>query len=153
MVILPIGVAPETFYRNIHEERDFDLAYVPFDYKDDLYSLNYLLDPAAIDVGGRNYLGYLGKGTNPQTDDTDLRFTIEELRSSRDFEGHVRPETWKLHNKFLNRMPFIPLWQLDRFIVVQNSLEIFQDYQSKPVSAELIDPATVFTGVELWRFK
>jgi peptide/nickel transport system substrate-binding protein len=143
----------ENFHRRIEQEQDFELAYLPIDYKDDLYWLGGMFDPAAAGIGQRNFLGYLAPGSNPKPDDNDLRILIEEIRAHRDFRARIREETWKLHTKFLNRMPFVPLWQLDRNVVVQRGLEMFLDDPSERIGAERIDPAAAFTGVELWRLK
>ena len=50
-------------------------------------------------------------------------------------------------------MPFIPLWQLDRYMVVHKDLELYFDNPDVPVSADMLDPAVIFTGVEMWRLK
>jgi ABC-type transport system substrate-binding protein len=134
-------------------EHDYDLALTTFDYRDDLYSLASLLDPEAAERHGRNYMGYLGPGTNPTDGDRRLRRLIEEARQYRDFSKQVKEKTWDIHALFNQRLPFIPLWQLDRFTVVHKDLEMYFDNPEIPVKAEQLDPAVVFTGVEMWRLK
>jgi hypothetical protein len=65
----------------------------------------------------------------------------------------VRQKTWDIHALFNQRLPFIPLWQLDRYMVVHRDLEMSFDNPDSPVTADQLDPATVFTGVEMWRVK
>ncbi len=145
-------VAGDQLSRKLEQEQDFDLAYVPYDYKDDLYWLGSLLDATAAGRGGRNFLGYLAPGSNPQPDDNDLRIAIDEIRARRNFKDAQR-ETWNVHAKFLRRMPFVPLWQLDRHMVVHDKLEMFMETPGDKVSPERLDPATIFPGIENWRFK
>ena len=146
-------VPGETFFHRIEKEQDFQLAYVPYDYKDDLYWLGSLLDRTAAGSGERNFLGYLAEGSNPQVDDLDLRNSLDNIRSHRNFRDVVREETWKVHAKFLNRMPFIPLWQLDRHMIVHNGLEMYLDNPAEKITPDRVDPATMFTGIEFWRLK
>jgi peptide/nickel transport system substrate-binding protein len=137
--------------RQLEQEQDFELAYVSYDYRDDLYWLGSLLDRTAAGRGGRNYLGYLAPGGNPQPDDNALRVALDDIRAHRDFRANVREETWKVHFLFLGRMPFVPLWQLDRHIIVHRNLELFLD--NDKLAPEQIDPSAVFAGVEGWKLK
>ena len=97
-------------YRNkVYVEHDFDLALTTFDYRDDLYSLDGLLDPEAVGPdggrGGRNFLGYLTAGTNPTDNDRRLPArSIDEARQSRDFSKKVQQKTWDVHALFDQRM-------------------------------------------------
>ncbi|HKB03415.1 MAG TPA: hypothetical protein VKD90_14425, partial [Gemmataceae bacterium] len=71
----------------------------------------------------------------------------------RDFNKEVKEKTWDIHAQFNLRVPFIPLWQLDRYIVVHRDLELYLDHPESPVLANQLDPAVVFTGVEMWRLR
>lgn len=154
MVEVELAPMPADRFRiKLHLEHDYDLALTTFDYRDDLYSLASLLDPEAASREGRNYLGYLGQGTNPADGDRRLRKLIEETRQYRDFTKQVKDKTWDIHALFNQRVPFIPLWQLDRYMVVHRDLEVYLDNPEVPVGAERLDPAVVFTGVEMWRLK
>jgi hypothetical protein len=144
---------PAVFGEKLRLEFDYDLALTTFDYRDDLYSLAGLLDPEAADRGGRNLLGYLAAGTNPAEADRRLRRLIDEARQSRDFAANVREKTWDIHTLFNQRVPFIPLWQLDRFMVTHRDLELHFADPDTVAPAERLDPAVVFTGVEMWRLK
>ncbi len=147
------SVAGDQFYRMLQDDHDFDLAYCPFDYKDDLFWLGGLLDRTAGGRGGRNFLGYLADGSNAQLDDNDLRLTLDEIRAHRDFRDKYRELTWKAHQKFLDRMPFVPLWQIDRHMIVREGLEMYWDDPTEKVRPDLVDPASVFLGIESWRLK
>ena len=146
-------VPADQFFRMLEDDHDYELAYCSFDFKDDLFWLGGLLDRNAGGRGGRNFLGYLTDGSNAQLDDNDLRLTLDEIRSHRDFRDKYRELTWKVHRKFLDRMPFVPLWQIDRHMVIHNGLEIYWDDPGEKVLPERIDPAAVFTGIESWRLK
>jgi ABC-type oligopeptide transport system substrate-binding subunit len=146
-------IAPEDFYGKLGSGLSYQLAYCSYDYKDELYWLGSLLDRAAAVQGGRNFLGYLADGTNPQTDDNDLRITLEEIRTHRNFRDKVREETWKAHGKFLARIPFVPLWQIDRHIIVHQGLEIVPGDSAERLADKLIDASAIFTGVEAWKLK
>ena len=50
-------------------------------------------------------------------------------------------------------MPFVPLWQLDRHMIVHKDLEMFMETPGDKLSPDRLDPATVFPGVENWRLK
>lgn len=147
------ALPPQTFREKLELEFDYDLALTTFDYRDDLYSLAGLLDPEAAGRAGRNLLGYLAAGTAPTDADRRLRKLIDEARLSRNFGQHVRDKTWELHSLFNQRLPFIPLWQLDRLMVVHRTLEFHFESPDLPSSPEKIDPAVLFTGIEMWRLQ
>ena len=143
----------DRFHEHLHLQFDYDLALTTFDYRDDLYSLTSFLDPEASSREGRNYLGYLAPGTTPAEADRRLRRLIEETRVYRDFTKQVKEKTWDIHTLFNQRVPFIPLWQLDRYMVVHRDLEIYFDNPDAQTPPDRLDPATIFTGVEMWRLK
>jgi peptide/nickel transport system substrate-binding protein len=144
---------PETFREKLRLEFDFDLALTTFDYADDLYSLAAFLDPESAGRGGRNVCGYLAAGTNPTENDRRLRRLIDEAGQSRNFSKYVTEKMWDIHALFNQRVPFIPLWQLDRFTVAHRDLELHFSDPETGASVDRLDPAVVFTGVEMWRLK
>ena len=149
-----VPLSATDFRTKVLLEHDFDLALKTFDYRDDLYSLSSLLDSEASELREcRNYMGYLAQGTNPAEGDRRLRKLLDETKLYRDFTKQVKDKTWDIHTLFNQRVPFIPLWQLERYVVHHRDLEIYFDNPEAPVPPDRIDPATVFTGVEMWRLK
>lgn len=146
---VPIG----DLKRNVEVDHDFELAYIPFDYSDELFRLDGLLDPQTSGRGGRNFLGYLNDTVTSMDRDRRLRQTLQEIRQYRDFNKQVKEKTWEVHQLFVQQMPFIPLWQLDRHLLIANGIEVVFEDPRSPVSPNLIDPAPLFTGVEYWRIK
>ena len=145
-------LAPEVLRRRVEQEQDFDLAYYALDYADDRYRLGAFLDPHAAGLNGRNYTGYLAEGSRATDADRRLGQLLGEVRQHRDF-ARVRELTHEIHKKFNDQMPFIPLWQLDRHMLVHDALEVRFADRPNPVSPDLLDPAVIFTQVENWRLK
>ena len=154
LVTIDLVPLPAKEYRErVFDRRDFDLTLTTFDYRDDLYSLGSFLDPEAAERYGRNFMGYLAQGTNPADGDRRLRKLLDETKQYRDFTKQVKDKTWDIHALFNQRVPFIPLWQLDRYVVIHRDLELFLDNPESPVPPDRIDPAVLFTGIEMWRLK
>jgi peptide/nickel transport system substrate-binding protein len=130
----------------------FDLAYLPFDYHDDWYPLRLsrFLDPSAADSGGRNICGYLTPDSLPTQEDDELGRLLAEVRLHRDFEGQLLPKAHEIHRRFVARMPFIPLWRLDRHMVIATSVKVRLDGWTTETPAELLDPSRLFSGIALW---
>ncbi len=144
---------PAELLRQVEVENRFDLAYLPLDYRDIWFplALGSLLDPAAAVAGGRNSSGYLGKGTNPSPADLTLGQTLAEARLYRDPLGKLVPLADRLHKQFNDAVPFIPLWQLDRHLVVATTVKIRFPGEVDEAKPERLDPTTLFTGVGEWR--
>jgi peptide/nickel transport system substrate-binding protein len=138
----------------VQDEHRYDLAYVPFDYPDDWhpFALGAALDPAAAGRGGRNWFGFLAGGTNPDPEDQRLGTILNELRLRRD-PAQLAAKAAEVSNAFKDCLPFIPLWQLDRHMVVHNSLKVFVDDTVDPVSPRLLNPTPLFQGVARWRLE
>jgi peptide/nickel transport system substrate-binding protein len=124
------------FHRDVMLEHNYELAYLPYDYGNELYSLRGLFDNA-VGRGERNFLGY-----QPESQIGQL---LTMIQSTRDF-GRVRDAMHRLNDPFESAMPFIPLWQLDFHLVRSRKLE------TVPAAADL-DPRTVFDMVEEWRLE
>lgn len=139
--------------QRVADEHRYDLAYVPFDYPDDWHplALGAMLDPAAADRGGRNWFGFLAKGTSADADDTRLVQLLAELRSYREF-GPLAARAAEAQKLFNASVPFVPLWQLDRHLIVANGLKIYTD-DDAPVSPRALNPTTLFQGVARWRLE
>lgn len=141
------------FHRQVHIEQNFDLAYDYFDYRNDLFWLHPLLDPNAAKLGGRNYMGYLAEGTSFEEKDRRLLQTMTEVRSHRDFKTHLLPKMHELHRSFIDRMPFIPLWQLQHHIVIHNAVDLRANERGVPLPATQLDPTRLLATVEHWRLR
>jgi ABC-type transport system substrate-binding protein len=124
----------------VHElKRDLDahryqLAYWHHDFPDDAFSLWPLFDPRpeAITTGS-NYLGF--------KDDVTLPELLQKAASYRDFR-EVKRLTHEIHAVLFERMPLIPLWQLEYHVAVHPNLRLPR-----------IDPLRVFANVEEWQLK
>ncbi len=138
----------------VEDEHRFDLAYVPFDYPDDWYpyGLGAMLDPQAAERGGRNWTGFASRNTGADGDDARLVQLLNELRAYRDFH-QLAAKTSEAAKLFNECVPFIPLWQLDRHILVHNAVKIYTDDSETPVSPSVLDPTTLFQGVARWRLE
>src|SRR5262249_52096485 len=130
-----------------------DLAYLPFDYRDDWFPLGLgsYLDPTATGPGGRNYLGYLAKNANATDADRRLGGLLAECRLYSDYEGKLMEQAHKAHKLFNETIPFVPLWQLDRHMVISTAVKVYLDGQVEEVSPRLLNPTTLFSSIGKWR--
>jgi ABC-type oligopeptide transport system substrate-binding subunit len=137
----------------VENEHRYDLAYVPFDYPDEWhpFGLAAALDPQAGGRGGRNWFGFLLQETAPQAEDIQLGQSLNELRGYRDVLGQLVPRAVEVTRLFNDSVPFVPLWQLDRHMVVHRNLKVFVDDTNTPASPELLNPTTLFQNVARWR--
>jgi ABC-type transport system substrate-binding protein len=124
---------PRQLRDDVEGSHDYDLAYYHYDYPTDAFWLWPLFDPQATDTGGSNFLGYHNDG--------ELEQQFGEVLAHRDFP-QVQKATRVLHGLIFNRMPFIPLWQLDT-----------QAAMTKDVKTVPFDPLLVFTDIEQWRLE
>lgn len=138
----------------VEDEHRYDLAYVPFDFPDDWYplALGAMVEPGAAERGGRNWFGFLAKGTGADADDTRLGQLLNELRAYREF-GSMAAKTVEVQKLFNECVPFVPLWQLDRHMLVHNSLKVYTDDSDTPVSPRVLNQTTLFQGVARWRLE
>lgn len=137
----------------VHEERRYDLAYVPFDYPDEWYpyALAALLDPTAVGRGGRNCFSFLKPETQPDAEDLRLGQLLAELRQFRDYDTLAR-QAAEIAERFNQSLPFIPLWQLDRHLAIHRRLRLFFD-PDVPADPASLNPTTLFTRVAWWRLE
>jgi len=125
--------------RQLHDEvefgHDYELAYYHYDYPTDAYWLWPLFNPnaKALDRGGKNFLGYQNDG--------QLESLFIKSMGHCDFQ-EVQRLTQDIHAHLYQRMPLIPLWQLDTHLAIHDDL--------KPVR---LDPLLVFTDVEQWKLE
>ncbi|HEX4611743.1 MAG TPA: ABC transporter substrate-binding protein, partial [Urbifossiella sp.] len=146
---------PREFLRHVESEQRYDMAYVPFDYPDDWhpFGLAAYLDPDAATRDGRNVCGYLSGGTNPDADDRILGGELAAFREHRDYAGDLAPRAARVHTMFNDRMPFVPLWQLDRHTLVSGKLKVFTDDTADPVPPYLLNPTGLFQNAARWKLE
>ena len=146
-------LAPRDLIKRVEDEWRYDLAYVPFDYPDDWhpYALAAMLDPAAATRGGRNVFGYLTQEGNPDNDAQAFGRELKALRDHRDF-AEVMKLSKRISDGFNEQVPFIPLWQLDRHMLVSNRVKFFAD-DAEPMNPRSLNPTTLFNGVARWRLE
>jgi ABC-type transport system substrate-binding protein len=120
---------PHVLREDVEKKHDYELAYYYYDYPSESYSLGSLLDQ-------NNYFNFRDQGA------FDLQALFNQIQNHRDFK-ELKTLTQAVHDRFINgSMPFIPLWQLDTFIVHTRSLSISPK--------DIKDPLLVFPGVEDW---
>jgi ABC-type transport system substrate-binding protein len=143
---------PRELLRRVEDLHDYDLAYVHFDYRDDWYpqALGSFLDPTAAIPGGRNYLGYLAKDTTPSAEDEKLGRLLGAVRLYRE-PGRLDQLAHDIHRDFNAAVPFVPLWQLDRHLVINTSVKVWLDGQAAEASPRMLDQTRLFTSVGRWR--
>jgi len=154
LVINLEGVPLRDLMIRVQDEHRYDLAYIPFDYPDDWhpFALGAALDPAAAGRGGRNWFSFRTGGTNPDPNDQKLGEMLDSLRLRRD-PAQLANESVKAVEEFNKSLPFIPLWQLDRHMVIHNGLKVFVDDSTDPVSPRLLNQTPLFQGVARWRLE
>jgi ABC-type transport system substrate-binding protein len=119
-------------HRDVEFTHDYDLAYYSLDYATDAYWLWPWLDPKATGEGGANFCGY--------TNDSLLESLFHKVMAHRD-PALVQDLTRQIHSAFYEKMPFIPLWQLDTLLARHSSLIV----SGQP------DPLHVFAEAEHWK--
>jgi ABC-type transport system substrate-binding protein len=123
--------------RDVEERHDYELAYYHWDYPNEEYWLWPLFDPRATGPGGLNFLGY--------ENDDKLASYFRQAMTRREFSA-IQELTHNIHYEFYEKMPLIPLWQLDTHYAVHRSLAV-----PMGPAEPLIDPLLVFTDVEKWK--
>ncbi len=149
--VTPEGLDPELYYQRVFQEHDFELAYTWFDYPNRLFHLNSLFDRNATGTDGRNYMGYLGPNSGVETQDRRFANQLAETLRHRDFYGHLQQDMHEVHRLFNDRMPFIPLWQRDRHLVISRKVTLPGQALGQVHTPDRFDPKTVFQEIEGWR--
>jgi ABC-type transport system substrate-binding protein len=128
------GLAPRAFQQAIRR-RQYDLAYCHRDYASEAFWLQPLFDPEknARDPGGSNFLRY--------QNDSELESLFHKTMTYRNF-SQVKKVTHDIHEHLHDKMPLIPLWQLDTHIGVHPLLQ--------PVG---LDPLVIFSKVDQWKLE
>jgi tetratricopeptide (TPR) repeat protein len=131
------GLPWPELHRAVAIDHQYDLAYYHWDHIGDSYWLWPLFDPHTAGRGGKNVLGPLH--------DSDLESLFMQVLAHREF-SKVQELTRQIHKRLYDRMPLIPLWQLDMHVAIHN------DVKTVP-APERLDPLLVFTHVEQWRLE
>jgi len=127
-----VALSPQQLQRDLLARR-YQLAYWHHDFPDNAFALWPLFDPREEATTGSNYLGFKDDGT--------LTELLQKAGSYRDFQ-EVKRLTHDIHVVVFERMPLIPLWQLDYHVAVHPDLKL-----------PPIDPLRVFANIEEWQLK
>lgn len=110
-------------YRRAVAEKQYDLAYSHFDYADDWFDPTELFQKA---------------GSSQRLDAALGRATVRaEFAARRDAYRRV-------HRDFRTDMPFVPLWNLDVFVVLRRGVEPWP-------AADRLDPLHPLMDIDRWR--
>jgi ABC-type oligopeptide transport system substrate-binding subunit len=125
--------SPHQLHHEVEVLQDYELAYYSFDYASEAYWLWPLFNthPQALAAGGTNYLGYQNDG--------ELESAFQNAMARREF-SKIQQAMYNIHEQFNQKMPFIPLWQLDTVVAIHKDLK-----------ADNIDPLLIFSDVERWQ--
>lgn len=148
------AVPPTDLHRRVFTEHRYELAYLSHEYASDwsAHELASWLDPKATGTDGRNCFGYLAKETTPEADDDSFRKLLGDVRSSRDPE-RIQTMALEIHKRFHERVPFIPLWQIDSHMAISTRLKLMVEGSSDPLLPRLLNPTTLFSGIARWRIE
>src|SRR5205807_10299224 len=127
-----VGLPPAQLRDDVERDHKYDLAYYQLDYRDETYWLWPLFDPNATGPGGSNYLGY--------DRDPDLQGKFLNALDYRKFDivqGYVRD----IHRQIYDKMPLIPLWQLDTHLAMRD------ETQTVPQDVRSLDPLHLFSDI------
>jgi ABC-type oligopeptide transport system substrate-binding subunit len=127
-----IALEPRKLHDDVEVKQDYDLAYYHWDYSSQAYSLSPLFDRNSAGPGGRNYMDY-------KDENAILDGYLQDMMTHRDFRTLQRL-AHDVHARINDRLPFIPLWQLDMHIAIHESLTM----------PAVPDPLRVFGDVEQW---
>ena len=128
LTIEPMPRTPQQLYREVEIDHDYQLAYYSHDYPSEAYWLWPLFQ---LDGAHDNFLGYKNDG--------DLEGLLRKLMGHRDFT-ELQKLAHQVHQHIFDKVPFVPLWQLDTHLVIRKNLEI----------PDSVDPQAVFQDAETW---
>jgi peptide/nickel transport system substrate-binding protein len=125
-----VALSPRELKEDV-DKRAYELAYYHWDYPDETYDLSPLFDtsPTALAQGGSNFLGY---------EAPELQVPLTRVKTFRQF-GEVQRLMRAIHAHVNDRLPLIPLWQLDTHVVVRG------------LNPGRLDAGHVFADVEKWK--
>ena len=115
---------------------DYELAYYHWDYPDNLFWLWPLFHPPGEDHKD-NFFCYSDEN---EEDAFQLENAIQTAMGHRDF-AEVQKRTYTIHQLIYNKMPLIPLWQLDSYVAFHKDVE----------HPQTLDPLRLFADIEKWK--
>ena len=126
-----VSRTPEQLHREVEIDHDYQLAYYHHDFANESFWL-WPLFHSGGDGAAENFLGYKNDG--------ELAGLLRKLM------GHRNPRVlqdlaWQIQQHCFDKVPFVPLWQLDTHLVTRRNLAL---------PAEL-DPLAIFRDVEEWQ--
>lgn len=135
---IELELVPRTPYElreDVEANHDYELAYYSYDYPNELYSPAPLFSTSerALGKNGRNFLGYRNDG--------ELASDLYGATHHRHFE-EIRTFMQRIQTQLTEKMPFIPLWQLDTIVAAHRDL-----------TTAHLDPLRVFPDVEHWQLR
>lgn len=125
--------APRTLIEDVIDKQDYELAYFSHDYPTEAFWLWPLFDPRGMEPGGGNYLRY--------SNDGPLESAFQKAMGHRQITA-VQALMHNIHQQIHDKMPLIPLWQLDTHHALRKTLQV-----------KHLDPLQVFTQAEQWELK
>ena len=128
LTIEPMPRTPQQLHREVEIDHDYQLAYYSHDYRSDAFWLWPLFQ---LDGVHDNFLGYKNDG--------DLEGLLRKLMGHRDFT-EFQKLAHQVHQHIFDKVPFVPLWQLDTHLVTRRNLQL----------SGAVDPLAVFQDVEAW---
>ena len=88
-------------------------------------------------------MGYTGGGS--------LERFFRTAMTHRNFD-RVQFAAHTIHRLFWQQeMPFIPLWQLDRFVAFHDDVKLFDG--NEPLAASSLDAQRIFQTLEYWKLE
>ncbi len=120
--------SPEQLHREVEVDHDYQLAYCSYDYPSETYWLWPLFQH---DGDRENYLGYKNDG--------ELETLLRKLMGHRN-PTVVQDLAHQIHQHCFDKVPFVPLWQLDTHLVIRRNLLV----------PENLDPLAIFRDADRW---
>jgi ABC-type transport system substrate-binding protein len=135
---VPLTVVPlpaDRFFFQVGVQHDFELVYWRHDFTNDAFWLGPLLDadPRSRASGGANFMGYV-----PDASVAEFERDLLLHKRFNDIQAISR----KLHAHLARTATIIPLWQLDTYVAVGDSL-----------AGVKLTPLGLFDDIEHWRRK
>ena len=124
--------SPEKLHQEVEIDHDYQLAYYSHDYASEAFWLwpLFQLDNARA-TSHENFLGYKNDG--------ELERLLRKLMGHRDF-SEVQKLARQIHQHCSDKVPFVPLWQLDTHLVIRKNLQL----------PDGLDPLAVFQDADAW---